>query len=121
MSNWAVAAIAFAALVIGGALGWQGRGWYDGSNTTAGAAAEQAQTAVDSGIEATRKIDAAATATETAVERVRYVTRTVQVAADCPPGAGPVSADIEQQLRDLAKARQSRAANAGARDGRVPE
>lgn len=119
MSNLALAALVVLVFLVGGAAGWQGRGWYDGSNTTASAAADQAQIAVDAGIEATRKIDAAATATETAVERVRYVERTVQVAADCPPGAGPVSADIEQQLRDLAKARQSRAANAADGSSRV--
>ena len=103
-------------LAVGGAGGWYGRGVYDGSVVQAGTAAEQAQGSVESAVVADRAITSARTETETAVERVRYVTRTVEVAAQCPPGRGAVSADMAEQLRALADARQSAAGGAG----RVP-
>jgi len=116
VANWAIVVVALVMLALGGAAGWYGRGVVDGSVVSATDAAATGQQAVDSGVQADREITAARTETETAVERVRVVTRTVEVAADCPPGRGPVSADFAEQLRALADARAN--TNTGA--SRVP-
>lgn len=116
MANLAVVVLALLMLAAGGAGGWYARGVVDGSVVSASAAATDSQSAVDVGIEADRTITAARTETETAVERVRYVTRTVEVAASCPPGRGPVSADLAEQLRAVARARSDASASAS----RVP-
>lgn len=106
-------------LVCGGALaaglviGWFGRGYYDGSVVSVQDAAQQSQQAVDAGAAAAGAIEAARTETETAVERVRVVTRTIEVAGQCPPGAGPVSDGFAAELRALAKARSDTGAGAG--------
>ncbi len=86
MGNLAIVVLALVLLAAGGAGGWVARGHFDGAVVSASAAATDSQSAVDAGIEADRTITAARTETETAVERVRYVTRTVEVAASCPPG-----------------------------------
>lgn len=104
-----VCAGAFAA---GLAIGWLGRGLYDGSVVATRAAAEQSQVAVDSGAAAVGAVASARTETETATERVRVVTRTVEVAGSCPPGAGPVSDGFAAELRAVAKARANAATGA---------
>jgi hypothetical protein len=116
VANWAIVVLALVMLALGGGGGWVARGYVDGSVVSATDAAAVSQQAVDSGVQADRQITAARTETETAVERVRVVTRTIEVAADCPPGRGPVSADFADQLRALARARND--ASAGA--SRVP-
>lgn len=99
MSNLAILLLVVLAFVAGGALGWTSRGVHDGSTVTAASADTQAQDAVQAGASAAVGIDRAQRATETAVERVRIVTRDVPVAADCPPGAGPVSDALAAELR----------------------
>ena len=116
MANASIVLLALLMLAIGGGGGWYARGVVDGSVVTATDVAAVSQQAVDAGVQADREITAARTETETAVERVRVVTRTVEVAADCPPGRGPVSADFAQQLRALADAR----GNPDAGASRVP-
>lgn len=105
MANWAIVVLVFVALAAGGAGGWTARGYYDGSVVSAADAAQSGQEFVDAGIEVDRGITAGRTETETAVERVIVTTRTVEVAGDCPPGRGPISADFADQLHELAKAR----------------
>jgi hypothetical protein len=116
VGNLAIVVLALVMLAAGAGGGWVARGYVDGAVVSASAAATDSQSAVDVGIEADRTITAARTETETAVERVRYVTRTVEVATSCPPGRGPVSADLADQLRAVARARS----DAGAGVGRVP-
>jgi hypothetical protein len=116
VGNLAIVVLALVMLAAGAGGGWVARGYVDGAVVSASAAATDSQSAVDVGIEADRTITAARTETETAVERVRYVTRTVEVATSCPPGRGPVSADLADQLRALSRARS----NPGASAGRVP-
>lgn len=101
------------AFFAGVALGWFGRAHYDGSVVSVQDAAQQSQQAVDAGAAAAGAIEAARTETETAVERVRVVTRTVEVAGSCPPGAGPVSDGFAAELRALAKARSDAGTGAG--------
>lgn len=101
------------AFVAGLAIGWFGRGHFDGSYVPVGTAAQQSQQAVDVGVEAAAAIQTARTETETATERVRVVTRTVEVAGSCPPGAGPVSDGFAAELRALAKARADAGTGAG--------
>ena len=103
------------AFAVGLACGWYGRAIHDGSLVSVQDAAQQSQQAVDAGAAAAGAITAARTETETAVERVRVVTRTVEVAGSCPPGAGPVSDGFAAELRALAKAR----ADAGVGTGGV--
>lgn len=100
MSNAALALLVALAFVAGGALGWHGRGWHDGSTVSAASADTQAQAAVQAGADAAVSIDRASSVTESAVERVRYITRTVTAAPECPPGAGPVSDALAADLRE---------------------
>jgi len=116
VSNLAIVALCVLMFLVGGGSGWYGRGIADGSTVSATDAAASSQGAVNAGVKADRAIVAGRTETQTAVERVRTITRTVEVAASCPPGRGPVSTDFAEQLRALAQAR----ANASAGASRVP-
>lgn len=100
MGNAALALLVVLAFVAGGALGWHARGLHDGSTVTSATADTQAQDAVQAGASAAVGIDRAASVTESAVERVRYITRTVTAAPECPPGAGPVSDALAAELRE---------------------
>ena len=84
-------------MVIGFALGVVYMGWHTGAWTTTGAAADQQQTAVVEAVADAKQIGAQDDRAGAAAQRV--VTRTVTVAADCPPGVGPVSADVAAELR----------------------
>lgn len=86
-------------LAVGIALGWHGRGWNDGSTVSTADADAGAQAAVAAGTDAAVSIDRAQGATDSAVERVRYVRVPVDAAPDCPPGEGAMSAEMESQLR----------------------
>lgn len=90
-------------LVSGLAIGWGARGWNDGSTVTASYADASAQSAVQAGAGAAVSIDRAASVTDSAVERVRYITRTVSAAPECPPGAGPVSDALAAELREAVR------------------
>ena len=90
-------------VTIGLALGWFGRGWWDGSDVSASDAATDAQDAVTVAVGETVRIVDASRQTADAAERVRYITRTVEVAPDCPPGRGAVSADLADELREAIK------------------
>ena len=97
MTDFARLLLHVLALATGLAIGWHGRGWHDGSTVTAASADVQAQSAVDAGTQAAVTIDRAKAATDRAVERVREVR--VPVAAECPPGAGAMSQDMEIEVR----------------------
>ena len=118
MGNWAIVVLLFVVSAVSGTGGWFAHAYWGGSVVSAGDAAGDAQLAVDDGSRAVAEVPTARTETEHAVERVRTVTRTVTVAGECPPGAGPVSADFDQQLRALA---QARTAGGHSAPGRVPE
>ena len=90
-------------LTVGLALGWFGRGWWDGSTITAATASAQAQDAVTVGAGDTVRIVDASRQTADAAERVRIITRTVEVAPECPPGRGAVSAELADELREAIK------------------
>lgn len=90
-------------LAAGLAIGWHGRGWHDGSTVSAAAADTQTQSAVRAGASAAVSIDRAQSVTESALERVRVVTRTVTAAPECPPGAGPVSDAMAAELREAVR------------------
>lgn len=90
-------------LTSGIALGWHWRGWHDGSTVSWATADAEAQSAVAAGAGAAVQIDRAASVTESAVERVRYITRTVSAAPECPPGAGPVSDGLARELREAVR------------------
>jgi hypothetical protein len=83
--------------------GWFGRGLYDGSTVSKAASAAQAQDAVTVGAGETVRIVDASRQTADAAERVRYITRTVEVAPECPPGRGAVSAELADELREAIK------------------
>ena len=85
------------------ALGWFGRGWHDGSTVSASDASASAQDAVTVGAGETVRIVDASRQTADAAERVRYITRTVEVAPDRPPGRGAVSAELADELREAIK------------------
>lgn len=82
------------------AFGWNLRGWIDGSTVSTATADTQTQSAVQAGADAAVQIDRAQSVTESAVERVRVVTRTVTVDGGCTPGAGPVSDTLAAELRE---------------------
>ena len=90
-------------LAAGLAIGWHARGWHDGSTVSASDASVSAQDAVTVGAGETVRIVDASRQTADAAERVRYITRTVEVAPECPPGRGAVSADLADELREAIK------------------
>ena len=90
-------------LAAGLAIGWHARGWHDGSTVSASDASASAQDAVTVGAGETVRIVDASRQTVDAAERVRYITRTVEVAPDCPPGRGAVSAELADELREAIK------------------
>lgn len=85
------------------AVGWFGRSWYDGSTVSTLDAATDAQDQVIVAAGETVRIVDASRQTADAAERVRYITRTVEVAPECPPGRGAVSADLADELREAVK------------------
>lgn len=87
-------------LAAGLAIGWTARGWWDGGTFSAFDAATDAQDAVTVAAGETVRIVDASRQTADAAERVRYITRTVEVAPECPPGRGAVSAELADELRD---------------------
>ena len=90
-------------LAAGLAIGWHARGWHDGSTVSASDASASAQDAVTVGAGETVRIVDASRQTADAAERVRYITRTVEVAPECPPGRGAVSAELADELREAIK------------------
>lgn len=90
-------------LAAGLLIGWTARGWHDGSTVSTADASAQAQDQVSVAAGETVRIVDASRQTADAAERVRYITRTVEVAPECPPGRGPVSADLAQELREAIK------------------
>jgi hypothetical protein len=90
-------------LAAGLAIGWHARGWHDGSTISASDASASAQDAVTVGAGETVRIVDASRQTADAAERVRYITRTVEVAPECPPGRGAVSAGLADELREAIK------------------
>ncbi len=100
MGNAAIAFMLLLAFVAGGALGWGARGMSDGSTVSAATADASAQTAVAAGTDAAVSIDRAKSATDSAVERVRYVRVPVSAPAECPPGEGTMSAEMESRVRE---------------------
>ena len=103
MGNAAIAFLVLLAFGAGGALGWGARGWNDGSTVSASDASASAQDAVTVGAGETVRIVDASRQTADAAERVRYITRTVEVAPECPPGRGAVSAELADELREAIK------------------
>lgn len=90
-------------LAAGLAIGWTARGWHDGSTISTTDAAVDAQAAVNVAAGDTVSIVTAERTTAEASERVRYITRTVTVAPECPPGAGPVSDALAAELREAVR------------------
>lgn len=84
--------------VLGFAIGRHARGWHDGSTVSTAAADAGAQAAVVAGTEAAVQIDRAKAATDRAVERVRYVQVPVSAPAECPPGEGAMSPEMDAQV-----------------------
>jgi hypothetical protein len=83
--------------------GWFGRGWWDGGTVSTDDASAQAQDAVTVAAGETVRIVDASRQTADAAERVRYITRTVEVAPECPPGRGAVSQALADELREAIK------------------
>ncbi len=100
MGNAAIAFLVLLAFGAGGALGWTWRGWNDGSTVTTATADAAAQSAVAAGSEAAVSIDRAKSATDSAVDRVRYVRVPVAAPPECPPGEGAMSAEMDGKVRD---------------------
>lgn len=87
-------------IVLGLAVGWFGRGWWDGSSTTIADAAKDSQQFVVAGAKATERITAATGNANAQRERTRARTEHVEAVTSCPPGLGAVSSDVERRLRD---------------------
>ena len=87
-------------LAAGLLIGWHARGWHDGTTISAATASTQAQDAVTVGAGDTVRIVDASRQTADAAERVRIITRTVEVAPECPPGRGAVSSELADELRE---------------------
>ena len=87
-------------LAAGLAIGWHARGWHDGSTVSKTDASAQAQDQVRVAAGETVRIVDASRQTADAAERVRYITRTVEVAPECPPGRGAVSQGLAEELRE---------------------
>lgn len=79
------------------ALGWFSRAWFDGTLISQTRATEDTRVAVESAAGATASILVADQRARAAAQRVRYVTKVVP--SDCPPGVGPVSPDLAEELR----------------------
>jgi hypothetical protein len=112
--SYSIAGTALGAFLAGAGLSWFARGWYDGADVSAVDAAKDAQQFVMAGVESDRAIQQAGVDVRAAETRVEYVTRTVTVAAECPPGAGPISADAADRLREFVATRQAGAKGSGA-------
>lgn len=100
VSELARALIAVLGLVLAFAVGWFGRGYWDGSSIGIGDAAKDSQQFVTAGAKATERITAAAGNANTQRERTRARTEHVEAVTSCPPGLGAVSPDVERRLRD---------------------
>ena len=86
-------------IVLGLAVGWFGRGWWDGSSVSIGDAAKDSQQFVTAATKASERITAAAGKASTQRERTRARTENVEAVTSCPPGLGAVSPDVERRLR----------------------
>ena len=99
MSESARALVALLGMVLAFAVGWFGRGYYDGSTISTAQSQSQAQDFVTAGTEAAIKIESA----EGKAEEQRVVTRDrikyVEVKGDCPAGLGAVSDDVRKRLQ----------------------
>lgn len=103
------------ATAAGAAVGWTGRGIYDGSTISVKDATTQAQDFVEAGVESAAIVDQGRADVEQAQGKVTVVIREVPVDAECKPGAGPVSPEWDSQLRALEQARSDPADTAGSR------
>lgn len=103
MSEAARAIVAVLVITLSVCAGWVARGAHDRSTTSTAEASAQAQDRVDVAAGETVRIVDASRQTADAAERVRYITRTVEVAPDCPPGRGAVSAGLADELREAIK------------------
>lgn len=99
MSESARALVTLLGMVLAFAVGWFGRGYWDGSTISAAQSQSQAQDFVTAGTAAAIKIESAEGKAEQARvitrERVRYV----EVKGDCPAGLGAVSDDVRKRLQ----------------------
>ena len=98
MSELARTLIAVLGIVLGIALGWFGRGWYDGSTISAADSQMQAQDFVTAGTEAAIKIESSEGKAEAARVITRERTKYVEVKGECPAGLGAVSGDMRKRL-----------------------
>ncbi len=103
MSEMARALMGVLVIVLAFAAGWFGRAWWDHSTISTADASAQAQDQVIVAAGETVRIVDAERRTAEASERVRYITRTVEVAPECPPGRGAVSAELADELREAVK------------------
>lgn len=87
-------------IVLGLAVGWFGRGWWDGSSVKLADAAKESQQFVVAATQATTRIQSAEGKANVQRERTRARIDRDESDKSCPPGAGPVSADMERRLRD---------------------
>lgn len=90
-------------LTVGLALGWFGRGWWDGIDIKATDASAKAQVSVNRASSASVEISKAVDNTRSASSRVEVITRTVTVDRGCEPGRGPVSDEMDQEMREVFK------------------
>lgn len=86
-------------IVLGLAVGWFGRGWWDGSSVSIGDAAKDSQQFVTAATQATTRIQSAEGKANVQRERTRARIDRDESDKSCPPGLGPVSPDMEQRLR----------------------
>ena len=87
-------------IVLGLAVGWFGRGWWDGSSVSIGEAAKDSQQFVTAGAKAAERIAESTGKANTQRERTRARTEHVEAVTSCPPGLGAVSPDVERRLQD---------------------
>lgn len=96
--NAAFQALIFLILVaISGAVGFFGRGWYDGTLIQRSDADLIAQARIDEAVKWQIQIQAATNAKQAALNAVNAAPRIVSRA--CPPGTGAASDDAVQRLR----------------------
>jgi len=101
MASWGYAAGLFLSVSVGAAIGWHACEKYHGITTTIVEAAKSAQQDVALATEATTRIDKTEQTLTERTSRVEYITRTVTVATECPPGSAPVTEPFDAWVRQL--------------------
>lgn len=99
MSQGTPSLVIIGAFVAGATCAWFGRGYYDGATISTATATQQTQAAVTASAAKAQTITDAKRQSTGAGKRASESLASAHVDTSCPPGLGPVSRGLSDELR----------------------